>query len=140
MPRPTNIAKVQAYVGPVNFYRKFLPTLSKILEPIHHLLRKEVCFQWGGEQEAAFTKVKTLIASAGVLTHYDPNKEMVITCDASPKGVGAVLYHVMPDGTERPVVMASRSLSPAEKNYSQIDKKALALTFAVKKFHQYISG
>ena len=39
-----------------------------------------------GEQEAAFTEVKTLIESAGILTHYDPNKEMVITCDAFPKG------------------------------------------------------
>ena len=99
-----------------------------------------MCFQWGREQEAAFTEVKILIKSAGVLTHYDPKKEMVITCDASPKEVGAVLYHVMPDGSEHPIVMASRSLSPAEKNYSQIDKEALGLIFAVKKFHQYISG
>ena len=99
-----------------------------------------MCFQWGREQEAAFIEVKILIQSAGVLTHYDPKKEMVITCDASPKGVGAVLYHVMPDGSDHPIVMASRSLSPAEKNYSQIDKEALGLIFAVKKFHQYISG
>lgn len=75
-----------------------------------------------------------------MLTHYDPNREMIVTCDASTKGVGAVLYHIMPDGTERPVVMASRSLSPAEKNYSQIDREALALTFAAKKFHQYVYG
>ena len=76
--------------------------------------------------------MKILIQSAGVLTHYDPKKEMVITCDASPKGVGAVLYHVMPDGSEHPIVMASRSLSPAEKNYSQIDKEALGLIFRGK--------
>lgn len=82
--------------------------------------------------------MKSLIQLAGMLTHYDPNREMIVTCDASTKGVGAVLYHIMPDGTERPVVMASRSLSPAEKNYSQIDREALALTFAAKKFHQYV--
>ena len=65
---------------------------------------------------------------------------MVVPGDAFPKGVGAALYHTMPDGTECPVVMASRFLSPAEKNYSQIGREALALTFAVKIFHQYVYG
>ena len=82
--------------------------------------------------------MKTLIQFAGVITHYDSNKEMVISCGAAPKWIGAVLYHVMTDGRERPIVMTTRSLSPAEKNYSQIDKEALGLTFVVKKFHQYI--
>ena len=126
MPRPSNTPEVQAYLGHVNFYRKCLPNLSETLEPNHHLLRKGVPFQWGKTQEIAFSEVKSLIQSAGVLTHYDPNREMVVTCDASPKGVGAVLHHIMPDGTERPVVMASRSLCPAEKNNSQIDREALA--------------
>ena len=105
-----NTPEVQAYLGHVNFYRKFLPNLSETLEPIHHLLRKGVPFQRVKEQEIAFSEVKSLIQSAGVLTHYDPNREMVVTCDVSPKGVGAVLYHTMSDGTERPVVMSSRSL------------------------------
>ena len=71
--------------------------MSETLEPIHHLLRKGVPFQWGKEQEIAFSEVKSLIQLAG-----DPNREMVVTCNASPKGFGAVLYHIMPDGTERP--------------------------------------
>ena len=87
---------------------------------------------WGQEQEAAFTKVKALIQSARVLAHFDPNQEMVVTCDASPKGVGLTLYQIMSVWSERPVVTASRSLSPAQKNYCQIDKEALALIFAVK--------
>ena len=103
--------------------------MSETLEPIHHLLQKGVPFQWGKEQEIAFSEVKSLTQSAGVQTHYDPNREMVVN-----PGFG------MPAGTEHPVVMASRSLSPSEKNYSQIDREALALTFAVKKFHQYVYG
>ena len=76
--------------------------------------------------------MKALIQSARVLAHFDPNQEMVVTCDASPKGVGLTLYHIMSVWSERPVIMASRSLPPAQKNNSQIDKEALALIFAVK--------
>ena len=117
MPEPTNTSEVQAYLDHVNW-------------------KLEVNWKWAKEQQSAFDQVKGLIQTAGILVHYDPNKEIVVTCDASPKGVGAVLYHKMSDGSERPICMASRSLDSTENNYSQIDREALALTFAVKKFHQ----
>ena len=53
--------------------------------------------------------------------------------------MGAVLSHLMGEG-EHPIAFASRSLVPAEKNYSQIDKEALAIVFGVKHFHQYLFG
>ena len=58
--------------------------------------------------------------------HYDPSKQLVLACDASTKGVGCVLSHLI-DGVERPIAFYSRTLKPAEKNYSVLDKEALAV-------------
>ena len=63
-----------------------------------------------------------------------------MAADASAYGVGAVISHVMPDGVERSIAYASRTLSQSEQNYAQLEKEALALTFGVKRFHQYLFG
>ena len=75
-----------------------------------------------------------------ILAHFDDTKPIVMACDASPFGVGAILLQIQADESEHPVAYASRSLSPVEQNYSHLDKEALAIIFGVGKFHQYICG
>ena len=79
------------------------------------------------------------MTSECLLVHFDPDKELLIACDASPYGLGAVLSHRGPDREEQPIAFASRSLNPAE-NYSQLEKEGLAIVFAIKKFHQFLYG
>ena len=97
-------------------------------------------FHWGASQEQAFDCAKKMLQGHSVLVHFDTTKELVLSCDASPYGVGAVLSHIMDDGSERPIAYYSRSMAPAERNYSQLDKEALAIICGVKRFYQYIYG
>ena len=80
------------------------------------------------------------LVEAPVLAHYDPELPIVLAADASAYEVGAVISHKLPDGSERPVAFALRTLSASEKNYAQVEKEALSLIFGVRKFHQYLYG
>ena len=83
---------------------------------------------------------KDKLTSAEVLTHYNPALPINLAADASAYGVGAVISHIFPNGSERPIAFAPRTLSTSEKNYAQLEKDALSLVFGVKKFHQYLYG
>lgn len=138
--RPANNYEVRAFVGLINYYGRFMYNLSTILFPINQLLQVNVPFKWYVDCERAFEEVKKQMSSDTVLIHYDPKLPLVLAVDASPYGVGAVLSHTYPDGTEKPIQFASQTLSKVQQRYSQIDKEAYAIIYGVKKFYQYIFG
>ena len=114
-PQPTNVIQLKSFLGMLNYYWKFLSNLSTCLAPLYKLLQKQS--HWGHEQKEAFRKAKNLLTSSSVLIRYDPTKPLVLACDASPYGLGAVLSHQV-GSDEQPIAFASHSLAPAEKNYS----------------------
>ena len=139
-PHPRDLTELRSFLGMVTYYGKFLPNLATVLSPLYRLLRHSVSWCWGTKQARAFGRVKKLLQSNRVLTHFDDQLPLLLECDASPYGLGAVLSHRMPDGMERPVCFASRTLTKAEQNYSHLDKEALAIVFGVRKYHQYLYG
>ena len=139
-PEPENTSQVRSFLGMIQYYHRHLPGLSTLLEPLHELLRKNSKWHWGVEQVKAFNLAKKRLAGAELLVHYNPELPIRLAVDASAYGVGAVLSHVMPDNTEKPVAYASRSLNTAEKNYAPTEREGLAVIFGVKKFHQYLYG
>ena len=139
-PAPRDVSELRSFLGLVNYYGKFLPDLASELAPLYKLLQKQRRWKWGPDEEAAFSHVKDLLRSSQVLVHFDDKLPLVLSCDASPYGLGAVLSHRMENGDERPICYVSRTLTDAEKRYSQLDKEALAIIFGVKKYHHYLYG
>ena len=139
-PEPTNVTELKSYLGLLTYYGRFLPHLPSTLAPLYSLLRQGVEWKWDLKEQEAFQKSKDLLLSSKVLVHFDPKLPVVLACDASSYGIGAVLAHKLPDGTEKPIGFASRTLSPAEKQYSQIEKEGLSCVFGVRRFHAYLIG
>ena len=133
-----NVQKLRSFLGLINYHGKFILNLSTLLQPLNALLQAGTKWSWSTKCEKAFQEAKKQIASAKVLTHYDPTLPIKLAADASAYGVGAVISHRMPDGTERPIAFASHTLTKSEKNYAQLEKEALSLVYEVKKFHRYL--
>ena len=123
-PQPKNVQQLRSFLGLLNYYRKFLPNLATIIRPLNDLLQKGRKWVWSSECTQAMKTAKQLLTTSNLLTHYDATLPLKLAADASQYGLGAVISHVLPDGVERPVAFASRSLSSSERNYSQIDKEA----------------
>ena len=139
-PRPNNLKELQAFLGMLNYYSCYIPNVTSMLAPLHKLIDKDTPWEWSDTHEESWNKTKSALHSLMLLVHYSVERDVVIACDASPYGLGCVISHILEDGTERPISYASRTLSPAEKNYSQLDKEASAVMFGVRKFHTYFYG
>lgn len=139
MPRPANADDLRRFLGLVTYYASFVPDLSSITYPLRQLLSKGQRWFWSSQCEATFIKLKAELQSNRVLVPFDPDLPLVLATDASPTGIAAVLSHNI-DKKERPISYASRSLSSAERNYSQLDREALAIIFGVTHFYNYLFG
>jgi hypothetical protein len=142
---PKNVTELRAYLGLLNFYRDFIPNISQKLKPLNELLNvakgNETGFaqRWSKQCESCFQESKNWLLSRNLLIHYDESKPIVLYTDASPYGVGSVLCHLV-DGTEKPVMYHSMSLSPSQQRYSQLVREAFAVKVAVTALHKYLYG
>ena len=137
---PDNVTELRSFLGLVNYYGRFLPNVSTVLHPLNRLLRKGAAWLWTRKCQEAFQVIKEMLSSDLVLAHYDPTLPLSLAADASAYGVGAVISQRYPDDSERPIAFASRTLTPTEQKYAQVEREALALVFGVKRFHQYLYG
>ena len=140
MPAPKDESGLKSFLGSVQFYHKFLPNLSDTTEPLNKLLRKGEKWYWGENQQINFDKLKNYLTEDTVLAHFNPDLPIGIACDASNTGIGAVLFHRYPDGSERPIENVSKTLNDTQRKYGQVQKEALSIVYGLKKFYQYLYG
>ncbi|XP_055622936.1 uncharacterized protein K02A2.6-like [Toxorhynchites rutilus septentrionalis] len=114
--------------------------MRTIRYPLDELLKSSTSFIWTPECQQTFDKFKEILSSELLLTHYNPEQEIIVSADASSVGVGATISHKFPDGKVKVIQHASRALNAAEQRYSQPDRAGLAIVFAVTKFHKFIFG
>ncbi|GJY00771.1 putative reverse transcriptase domain-containing protein [Tanacetum coccineum] len=117
------------------YYRRFIEGFSKIAKPMTKLTQKKVKFVWGDKQEAAFQLLKQKLCSAPILALPEGSEDFIAYCDASKKGLGAVLMQ-----REKVISYASRQLKIHEKNYTTHDLELGAVVFALKIWRHYLYG
>ena len=91
-PSPKDIDQLISFLGAVNYYRRYLPNLSSVIEPLETLRTQP--WKWGKEEQKSFEKLKEMLCSERVLALYDPMKKLKLDTDASSRGLGAVLNQI----------------------------------------------
>ena len=135
MDKTEDVAGVQRIVGMVKYLSKFLQGLYDMCEPLRRLTHKDATWIWSSKQEQAFEKIKQAVTAAPVLKYFNPKEPTKGQGDPSSKGLGFVLLQ-----NGQPVTYNSRALTPAEQNYSQIEKELLAQVYGLEHNHQYVFG
>ena len=133
IPKPTTLNDLQTFLGMVQYLTKFSTRIGEIAESLRDLTKKHVPYAWGPKHNQAFNNIKREIVQAPILKYYDPKKETVLQTDAFIKGLGTCLLQ---DG--HPVYFASKSLQDVECRYITIELEALAVAWAMEKFHHFL--
>nr|GFB24150.1 retrovirus-related Pol polyprotein from transposon 17.6 [Tanacetum cinerariifolium] len=126
--------KIRQFLGLAGYYRRFIEGFLKIAKPMTKITQKKVKFEWGDKQEAAFQLLKQKLCSAPILALPEGSEDFIVYCDASNKGLGAVLMQ-----KEKVISYASRQLK-IKKNYTTHDLELGAVVFALKIWRHYLYG
>ncbi|GKA40508.1 putative reverse transcriptase domain-containing protein [Tanacetum coccineum] len=132
---PKTPTEIRQFLGLAGYYRRFIEGFSKIAKPMTKLTQKSVKFNWGEKEETAFQTLKQKLCSAPILALPEGSENFVVYCDASHKGLGAVLMQ-----KEKVIAYASRQLKIHEKNYTTHDLELGAVVFALKMWRHYLYG
>ncbi|GKC97182.1 putative reverse transcriptase domain-containing protein [Tanacetum coccineum] len=132
---PKTPTEIRQFLGLAGYYRQFIKGFSKITKPVIKLTQKNVKFDWSVKAEAAFQLLKQKLCSAPILALPEGSENFVVYCDASRKGLGAVLIQ-----REKVITYASRQLKIHEKNYTTHDLELGAVVFALKMCRHYLYG
>lgn len=134
-PPPTNVQELQSFLGLVQYLSPFVPLMAERTKVLRQLLKKEVPFEWSIDHQNAFEELKQAIHTDTKLRYFDTARPVTLEVDASQHGLGAALIQ-----DRKPVAFASKSLTPAETRYANIEREMLSVVFALEHFHCFVYG
>lgn len=133
LPTPEDKKALHRVLGMATFLARYCAHFSEITSTLRELLHSRNEFRWDARHTEAFERLKAMLASAPVLAYFSPEKDIMVQCDASQSGLGAVIIQ---DG--KVVEYASRALTDTEKNYAQIEKELLSIIWGLNRFDCYV--
>ena len=132
--------RLRAFLGLVNYYRRFVRNFSVIAKPLTQLTRTGQDWEWGPAQDEAFEALKKALGSTPVLRRPDTRQPFQLHTDWSMLGLGAMLTQKDDDDKEYVIAYASRSNNDAVAKYSSYGGECLAVVWAVAHFRPYLYG
>jgi transposase InsO family protein len=144
--RPTTLSQMQTFLGFCGVFRRFIPGYGEIVRSLHDMTRKSEQRKWAKnelwnpERERAFDAIKAVICDAVTLAHPRADRPLLMVCDASDTGMGAMLAQVDDNGSERPIAFASATFTGAALNYTTTEKEGMAVIWAASQFRPYVYG
>ena len=135
LPAPTNITKLQEFLGLVMYLSPFIPGLSTLTAPLCELLKKDTDFTWNCTYNATFQHVKEAVIRDTTLRYFNPSLPVAIQVNASQVGLGAAILQ-----NGKPMAFASKALTKTKCQYANIEREMLAVIFRVEKFQTYVYG
>ena len=139
-PEPRKVKDIQSFLGFANFYRRFISGYSDIVVPLTRLTRKGTPWNFTDQARSAFKLLKSAFTSAPVLTHWVPDRPIIVETDASDYALGAILSIETDSGEVHPVAYHSRTFTSPELNYDTHDKELLAIFEAFRVWRHFLEG
>ena len=139
-PVPSNKRELKRFLGVIGYYRKFCRNFSDIVSVLTNLLCKNATFIWSNECQVAFEKIKSMLQNSPILKAPNFEQQFKLYVDASDLGAGAMLAQDDANGIDHPICYFSKKFDKHQKNYSTIEKEALALILALSHFNVYVES
>lgn len=139
-PVPVSIKHLRAFLGLCNYYRRFNRKYSYVTQPLNELLKKNVRWNWGENEQLAFDRTKALFLDTVVLKFPNFKKTFYLQTDSSGTALGAELYQLLENNEHGVIGFASRILRGPELMYTVTEKELLAIIYGLQKYRTIILG
>ena len=138
---PKDAKQMKSLYGLFSYASKFIKNAATHLTPFRDLMKRGARFSWTSDHDLALVNLKRAL-STEAMGFFNKTWITELTTDASPTGLGAVLSQVDPQDPQRRhiILFASRSLSPIERKYAQVEREALAVVWACERLKLYLIG